>query len=310
MVHVTFWLPFLLVLFLLRHTNAFSDQCGELQSEISRLIKLNHRNELLVGQCYEQLKTETHVSEAAFRSLKLEEDQSKSKLRQIQELEAKKNDLKKGLDEFKIKFEQLEAKNNDLEKRLNELKIKLEQLEAENNNLKKQLQEKEAALKSAADEAKHLRTVIDGLRKNLTSHNQTVQILGEDEMVFYIQSVLSGKYLDIRGGSKEKGTPVILYEFNGAKNQQWTYKKGMIVSKLNGLVLDISGGKANGEIIMWPENGEHKQKWYFDHDMTIKSELGFVLDEKSNSKINFSTAIAFNKHGRDNQKFRIFPVAE
>jgi len=61
---------------------------------------------------------------------------------------------------------------------------------------------------------------------------------------------------------------------------------------------------------MWPENREHKQKWYFDHDMTIKSELGFVLDEKSNSKINFSTAIAFTKHGRDNQKFRIFPVAE
>ena len=56
-------------------------------------------------------------------------------------------------------------------------------------------------------------------------------------MVFYIQSVLSGTYLDIRGGSKEKGTPVILYEFNGAKNQQWTYKKGMIVSKLNGCVI-------------------------------------------------------------------------
>ena len=56
-------------------------------------------------------------------------------------------------------------------------------------------------------------------------------------MVFYIQSVLSGKYLDIRGGSKEKGAQVILYEFNGAKNQQWTYKKGMIVSKLNGCVI-------------------------------------------------------------------------
>ena len=126
----------------------------------------------------EQLKTETHVSEAAFRSLKLEEDKSKSKLRQIQELEAKKNDLKKGLDEFKIKFEQLEAKNNDLEKRLDELKIKLEQLEAENNYLKKQLEEKEAVLEPDCEEAEQTRTVIDGLRKNVTSHNQTVQILG------------------------------------------------------------------------------------------------------------------------------------
>ena len=55
-------------------------------------------------------------------------------------------------------------------------------------------------------------------------------------MSFYIQSVHSGKYLDVRGGSKEKGTPIILYEFNGGKNQQWTYKKGMIVSKLSGCV--------------------------------------------------------------------------
>jgi hypothetical protein len=52
MVHVIFRLPLLLVLFLLRQTNAVSDQCGELQSEISRLSELNHRNELLAGQCY------------------------------------------------------------------------------------------------------------------------------------------------------------------------------------------------------------------------------------------------------------------
>lgn len=55
-------------------------------------------------------------------------------------------------------------------------------------------------------------------------------------MAFYIQSVHSGKYLDVRGGSKEKGTQVIIYDFNGGKNQQWTYKKGRIVSKLNGCV--------------------------------------------------------------------------
>jgi hypothetical protein len=49
--------------------------------------------------------------------------------------------------------------------------------------------------------------------------------------------VHSGKYLDIRGGSKEKGAQVILYDFNGDKNQQWSYKKGMIVSRLNGCVI-------------------------------------------------------------------------
>jgi hypothetical protein len=56
-------------------------------------------------------------------------------------------------------------------------------------------------------------------------------------MPFYIQSVHSGKYLDIRGASKDKGTPVIIYDFNGNKNQQWTYKNGRIVSKMNGCVV-------------------------------------------------------------------------
>jgi hypothetical protein len=44
----------------------------------------------------------------------------------------------------------------------------------------------------------------------------------------------SGKYLDIKGGDKSQGAKVILYDFNGGHNQQWTYNKGMIVSKMNG----------------------------------------------------------------------------
>ena len=56
-------------------------------------------------------------------------------------------------------------------------------------------------------------------------------------MPFYIQSMHSGKYLDIKGGNKHKGAQVIIWDFNGARNQQWTYKKGMIISKLNGCVI-------------------------------------------------------------------------
>jgi hypothetical protein len=56
-------------------------------------------------------------------------------------------------------------------------------------------------------------------------------------MPFYIQSVHSGKYLDVRGGCMDCGTPVIIYDFHGGKNQQWTYKKGIIFSMLNGCVI-------------------------------------------------------------------------
>jgi len=56
-------------------------------------------------------------------------------------------------------------------------------------------------------------------------------------MPFYIQSLHSGKYHDLRAGSEEKGAQVIIYEFTGGKNQQWTYKNDMIISKLNGRVI-------------------------------------------------------------------------
>jgi hypothetical protein len=56
-------------------------------------------------------------------------------------------------------------------------------------------------------------------------------------MPFYIQSLHSGKYLDIRGGSKSRGTQVIIYDFTGGDNQQWTYKNDMIISKLSGCVI-------------------------------------------------------------------------
>jgi len=66
MVHVTFRLLLLLMLFLLRQTSTVSDQCGELQSEISRLSKLNHRNELLAGQCYVSGYYAVHVSSLSY----------------------------------------------------------------------------------------------------------------------------------------------------------------------------------------------------------------------------------------------------
>jgi hypothetical protein len=75
------------------------------------------------------------------------------------------------------------------------------------------------------------------------------------------------------------------------------------------LVLDISGRKQSGAIIM-SENGGDYQKWYFEDDQTIRSELHLVLDVKISSTENGSLVIAYSKHSGNNQKFRIFPVAE
>jgi hypothetical protein len=60
---------------------------------------------------------------------------------------------------------------------------------------------------------------------------------------------------------------------------------------------------------MWSDHGRDNQIWHFDEDMTIRSELGFVLDVKNGAVENTSPLIAFRKHGKDNQKFRIVPVS-
>jgi hypothetical protein len=60
MVRVTLWLQLLLLVFILRQSDAVSDQCGELQNEISglernivkRITELEQRNEILVSQYY------------------------------------------------------------------------------------------------------------------------------------------------------------------------------------------------------------------------------------------------------------------
>ena len=58
MVRFTIWLQLLLLVLMLRHSDAVSAQCSELQNEISRLeghilsriTELEHRNEILVSQ--------------------------------------------------------------------------------------------------------------------------------------------------------------------------------------------------------------------------------------------------------------------
>jgi hypothetical protein len=71
----------------------------------------------------------------------------------------------------------------------------------------------------------------------LNNHISFPFISGEDEMPFFIQSVHSGKYLDVEGGSSDQGAQVIIWDFHGGSNQQWSSRNGMIISKHNGYVI-------------------------------------------------------------------------
>lgn len=125
------------------------------------------------------------------------------------------------------------------------------------------------------------------------------------EMAFYIQSVNSGLYLDVKGDQESAGAEVIVYDFHGKRNQQWKYNNGMIFSKLNNLVLDVD---SNDRIIMVEPSGTAKQKWHFDDDFTVRNEAGTVLDVQKGSKEAGTKVIAFKKHGGPNQRFRVVPI--
>jgi hypothetical protein len=55
-------------------------------------------------------------------------------------------------------------------------------------------------------------------------------------MPFMIKSVANGMVLDVRNAEKKNGTEVILWPYNGGKNQLWEYKNNMIYSKHSGYV--------------------------------------------------------------------------
>jgi len=62
MFRLRFWLPLLLVNIILTRADGVSDQCRELQGETACIRKLNHRNEVLLGQCYVSGYYKDHVS--------------------------------------------------------------------------------------------------------------------------------------------------------------------------------------------------------------------------------------------------------
>ena len=76
----------------------------------------------------------------------------------------------------------------------------------------------------------------------------------------------SGKSLDIRGGSPESGTNVILWPYHGGDNQLWKFIRDgsgyRIQSKL-GFYLDVYGGFSSDEtnVQIWEGNGGSAQLW-------------------------------------------------
>lgn len=137
-----------------------------------------------------------------------------------------------------------------------------------------------------------------------------------------VQSVASGKCLDLPGGQAGDGTPAIQYDCHGGANQQWkiegTGDAGYrIVSQMSGKCIGTDPGRAaaGGVIVQSPCGGSPEQLW------TLKgASNGYVLQNVANrlcldvpgrSLANGAKPIAWTCNGGSNQTWRyVSPTTE
>lgn len=122
---------------------------------------------------------------------------------------------------------------------------------------------------------------------------------------FYMTSELSGKVIDVKGGNKAAGTPIIMWSKNSppSKNQLWYQdQQGFVRSALTDFALDGQSGK---NVHLQPFNGGATQQWVVDGSVIKNRANNEVLDIIRGNKDNGAELCSFKQHNGPNQKWRI-----
>jgi len=110
---------------------------------------------------------------------------------------------------------------------------------------------------------------IENASKNNCAHLIVWPYNGGDNQKFkfnshgYIQSVHSGRVLDVEGGVHQ-GHKIIQYGAHGGDNQKWRlHKDGTIRLEGHNLAIDIENGSHDkgAKLIAWPHHGNSNQRW-------------------------------------------------
>jgi len=134
-----------------------------------------------------------------------------------------------------------------------------------------------------------------------------------------IQSLASGKCLDLERGSKEDGPVVIQFDCHAGMNQRWSTVQSSgggyrIVSALSGKCIGIDrlGPKQSGVIVQSTcGSGASEQLWSLDGGgggYVFKSiQSGLCLHLPGGSRINGARLMAGKCTGNENQAWRLTP---
>ena len=149
----------------------------------------------------EQLKAETHISEAAFRSLNLEEVEFKSKLQQTAEANNRTvQELRECQKELQATIDGLTKTEKANNRKVQELRESQKQLQATIGDQTKIVKANNRTVQELRENQKQLQANIDGLTKTVEALNQTVLLLRKhpkDVSTCKVETVSTSKWTEI-----------------------------------------------------------------------------------------------------------------
>ena len=139
---------------------------------------------------------------------------------------------------------------------------------------------------------------------------------------YIIEGVSSGRVVDVLDSSKASGVQLAIYDYNGGKNQIFTFTKltdnTYTIKNVNsGLMMDVSGGStSNGaKVIQYPANGTAAQRWRIEQInewnglgavMRLRNVAsGKLLDVSGNATANKSVLASYVGNPTSAQMFRL-----
>ncbi|ELT94404.1 hypothetical protein CAPTEDRAFT_173258 [Capitella teleta] len=135
-------------------------------------------------------------------------------------------------------------------------------------------------------------------------NNQCWEFAYQPTQYFYIKSKMHGKVLDINEGNPAPGAELIVWDKNeGATDNQLWYedRHGYIRSKLNGLVIDTTGG---GLVTSEYRHADPSQQWCVHEDQICNAgQEGNVVDICECSHDNGARVISYSWNGDENQRW-------
>jgi hypothetical protein len=124
-----------------------------------------------------------------------------------------------------------------------------------------------------------------------------------------IVGVQSGRCVDVPAATTSNGTPVQLWDCNGATQQTWTATAGKQLTVYGGTkCLDANGqGTSNGTaVIIWDCNGQINQQWNVNANGTITGvQSGLCLDATGAGTANGTRINLWSCHGGSNQLWNL-----